>query len=127
MRGAAFVVLRNTIAGNFDFDYGAHRFFSDLIEGLVRLMATPPEFTGPVNLGTPQEYTMRELAEEVIRLTNSRSRIVSAPLPSDDPRQRRPDITLAQQTLGWQPSVSLRDGLRKTIEYFSTIVPASNG
>ena len=101
-------------------------YVSDLIEALIRLMATPQEVTGPVNLGTPRECTIRELAEEVVRLTGSKSRIISAPLPADDPKQRCPDIGFARQVLRWQPTVSLGDGLSKTIEYFSSILPRSN-
>jgi UDP-glucuronate decarboxylase len=90
-------------------------------------MATPPAIPGPVNLGTPEEFTIRQLAEEVIRLTGSRSRIVAAPLPADDPKQRCPDIGLARDVLDWEPRVSLRDGLPETIEYFSTMLQARNG
>lgn len=94
----------------------------DLIEGFVRLMATGPGLTGPVNLGNPGEFTILQLAETVIALTGSRSRIVHRPLPPDDPRQRQPDITLAQARLGWTPRVSLEDGLRRTIPYFETLL-----
>jgi len=94
-------------------------YVSDLIEVLLRLMATPSEFTGPVNPGTPRECTIRELAEQIIQLTGSNSRIANAPLPADDPRQRRPDIALANRVLDWQPMISLRDGLQRTIEYFA--------
>ena len=93
-------------------------FVDDLIAGFLKAMETPDEFTGPVNLGNPGEFTMRQLAELVIELTGSSSRIVHAALPSDDPRQRQPDISLAGQALQWQPTVQLRDGLGKTIEYF---------
>jgi UDP-glucuronate decarboxylase len=92
-------------------------YVDDLIEALVRLMNTE-DFTGPVNIGNPDEFTIRELAEKVIALTGSASRIISKPLPSDDPRQRKPDITLAQKRLGWEPTVRLDQGLRKTIDYF---------
>ncbi len=92
-------------------------YVSDLIEGLWRLMNTEG-LTGPVNLGNPAEFTIRELAELVVELTGSRSRIVTRPLPQDDPVQRQPDITLAREKLGWTPSVPLRDGLAPTIEYF---------
>jgi UDP-glucuronate decarboxylase len=101
-------------------------YVSDLIEALIRLMATPQDFTGPVNIGTPQEFTIRELAEEVIRLTGSKSKIVTAPLPADDPQQRCPDIGLAKTVLDWHPTIGLRDGLRKTIEYFSAVLPTQN-
>jgi UDP-glucuronate decarboxylase len=93
-------------------------FVDDLIDGLVRLMATPDDFTGPVNIGNPNEFTIGELAEKVIELTGSKSRLVYKPLPADDPLQRRPDITLAKEKLGWWPRVALTDGLPKTIEYF---------
>ncbi len=93
-------------------------YVDDLIDGFVRLMATAPDFTGPVNLGNPGEFTIRQLAEMVIELTGSRSRIEARPLPADDPMQRRPDISLAQSALGWQPTIALRDGLVKTIAYF---------
>ena len=90
----------------------------DLIEAIIRTMATESEFVGPVNLGNPDEFTIRELAELVIELTDSRSSIVEQNLPVDDPTRRRPDITLAQQKLKWKPQVPLRTGLKKTIEWF---------
>ena len=93
-------------------------YVDDLIEGMVRLMATPPEFTGPVNVGNPNEFTMLELAQQVLRLTQSKSELRFEPLPSDDPRQRQPEISLARSSLGWEPAVQLESGLRKTIEYF---------
>jgi UDP-glucuronate decarboxylase len=93
-------------------------YVDDLIEGIARLMQTEAEFIGPVNLGNPGEFTILELAEKVIALTGSKSRIVRKPLPSDDPRQRCPDITLARTSLGWEPKVALEEGLRRTIEYF---------
>jgi len=89
----------------------------DLIEGMIRLMNTE-NITGPVNIGNPGEFTIKQLAEEVIALTNSKSKIIYQPLPSDDPKQRRPDITLAKEKLGWEPKVPLKEGLVKTIEYF---------
>ncbi len=94
-------------------------YVDDLVEGLIRLMETPDEVTGPINLGNPAEFTIRELAELVIRLTSSRSQIEYRPLPADDPRQRQPDITRARATLDWQPSVPLEAGLSKTIAYFA--------
>ncbi|MEK9968346.1 MAG: UDP-glucuronic acid decarboxylase family protein [Ferrovibrio sp.] len=97
-------------------------YVSDLIEGFVRLMATGPEVTGPINLGNPVEFTMIELAELVLKLTGSSSKLVFAPLPSDDPKQRQPDITKAKQALGWEPKVKLEDGLKETIAYFRSIV-----
>jgi len=97
-------------------------YVDDLIYGFVRLMNSPDDFTGPVNLGNPVEFTILELAEKVIAMTGSKSKIIFQPLPADDPRQRRPDITLAKEKLGWQPSVQLEDGLIKTIEYFKNLV-----
>ena len=96
-------------------------FVSDLIEAFVAMMATPDEVTGPINMGNPAEMTIRELAETVIEMTGSRSKIVSRPLPPDDPVQRRPDITMARNVLGWEPKVSLREGLEPTIAYFSAL------
>jgi UDP-glucuronate decarboxylase len=93
-------------------------YVDDLIEGIVRLMRSPPSFVGPVNLGNPAEFTIRELAETILRLTGSRSKICFKPLPSDDPARRCPDITLAQTELGWQPTVGIEDGLKETIAYF---------
>jgi UDP-glucuronate decarboxylase len=90
----------------------------DLIEGLVRMMASPQELTGPINMGNPNEITVRELAEIVLRMTGTKSKLVMKPLPQDDPRQRQPDITLAKTQLNWEPKVSLEDGLKKTILYF---------
>ena len=93
----------------------------DLVEGFLRLMDTGPEVTGPVNLGNPGEFTMIELAEQVLKLTGSRSKIVHMPLPQDDPRQRQPDISLAREKLGWEPTVQLTEGLRHTIEHFRNL------
>jgi len=93
-------------------------YVDDLIDGMMRMMDTPAGTTGPVNLGNPQEFTMRELAETILRLTGSKSRLSFHPLPQDDPRQRQPDISLARSTLGWSPVVQLEDGLRETIAYF---------
>ena len=93
-------------------------YVSDLIDGLIRLMGTRDEFTGPVNIGNPYEFTMIQLAERVIALTNSKSKLVRAPIPVDDPRQRQPDITLARSELKWEPKVQLDEGLQKTIDYF---------
>jgi UDP-glucuronate decarboxylase len=97
-------------------------YVDDLVEGLLRLMETPDSVTGPVNLGNPVEFTIRQLAEQVIELTGSSSKIVFHPLPQDDPKQRRPDIGLAQSLLAWQPKVQLRDGLKKTIAYFDKLL-----
>jgi len=99
-------------------------YVDDLVEGLIGLMESPPEFTGPVNLGNPEEFTILELAKQVIALTGSRSKIVHRDLPGDDPRQRCPDIGLARRALGWQPRVSLEPGLRKTIRYFEELTGA---
>lgn len=93
-------------------------YVDDLIEAMVRMMGSPSDFTGPVNIGNPCEFTMLELAEKVLKLTGSRSKLVFKPLPSDDPKQRQPDITLAKEMLAWEPKVSLEDGLKETISYF---------
>ena len=97
-------------------------YVDDLIEGMVRLMNTGDDVTGPVNVGNPGEFTIRELAEKVIQLTGSKSKLVFKPLPQDDPRQRKPDITLAKQLLNWEPKVPLEEGLKKTIEYFDKLL-----
>jgi UDP-glucuronate decarboxylase len=94
-------------------------YVDDLVEVMIRMMDSPADFTGPVNIGNPGEFTMLELAEQVIRLTGSTSRLVFMPLPSDDPRQRQPDISLARKMFDWEPKVSLADGLKETIDYFS--------
>ncbi|HZH44043.1 MAG TPA: UDP-glucuronic acid decarboxylase family protein [Lysobacter sp.] len=93
-------------------------YVDDLIDGMVRMMDSPREFTGPVNIGNPTEYTMLELAEKVLQLVGGRSKLVFRPLPADDPRQRQPDIALARDKLGWAPTVALEDGLKETIAYF---------
>ena len=93
-------------------------YVDDLIDGIVRMMDSPDEFTGPVNLGNPGEFTIRQLAEKIIKMTGSRSKLVFEPLPDDDPRQRCPDVTLAKESLGWEPGVRLEEGLVKTIAYF---------
>lgn len=97
-------------------------YVDDLIEGVVRLMASPDDTTGPINIGNPVEFTMLQLAEQIIGLTGSSSRIVHRPLPQDDPKQRRPDISRAQELLDWQPKVELREGLSKTIDYFDGLL-----
>lgn len=99
-------------------------YVDDLIEGMIRLMNTPADFTGPVNIGNPGEFTMLQLAERVIALTGSKSELVFHPLPQDDPRQRRPDISLAREVLDWQPTIALEQGLQKTIDYFRKVVKA---
>ena len=101
-------------------------YVDDLVDGLMRLMETPEEVTGPVNLGNPVEFTIRQLAESVIVLTGSSSKIVNRPLPEDDPKQRQPDIGLAQELLKWTPRVQLQEGLRKTIEYFEELLSSDH-
>ena len=93
----------------------------DLIEGMVRMLNNDEDFVGPVNLGNPEEFTILALAELVMELTGSQSKLIRQPLPIDDPMQRRPDIALAERRLGWRPAVSLREGLLKTIEWFRSI------
>jgi UDP-glucuronate decarboxylase len=93
-------------------------YVDDLIAGLMSLMETGPEVTGPINIGNPVEFTVRQLAEKVIELTGSGSKIIQEPLPQDDPQQRQPDISKAKRDLNWQPSVPLEEGLVRTIEYF---------
>ena len=95
-----------------------------LVDGLMRLMNTAPKITGPINLGNPGEFTIRELAELVIELTGSKSKLVKKPLPPDDPKQRQPDITQAKKLLKWQPAIKLREGLEKTIPYFEKLIRA---
>jgi UDP-glucuronate decarboxylase len=99
-------------------------YVDDLLDAMIAMMDTPPEFTGPVNIGNPSEFTMLELAEEVLRLVGGRSKLSFHPLPSDDPRQRRPDISLAKETLGWTPKVPLEEGLKATIAYFRDLLTA---
>lgn len=98
------------------------QYIDDLLNGMMRMMATGDDFTGPVNIGNPKEFTMLELANMILRLTDSKSKIVYMPLPSDDPEQRRPDITLAKRKLDWEPKVALEDGLKETIRYFKKIL-----
>ena len=97
-------------------------YVDDLVRGLMALMETGPETTGPINIGNPNEFTVRELAEKVIALIGSSSQIVQEPLPQDDPKQRQPDITKAKEVLGWQPSIELEQGLVKTVDYFRRFV-----
>jgi UDP-glucuronate decarboxylase len=97
-------------------------YIDDLIDGLIRLMESGDEVTGPINLGNPQEFSILELAEKTIKLTASKSKIVYKPLPPDDPRQRQPSIELAEKLLGWQPKVAIEEGLRRTIDYFKEII-----
>ena len=100
-------------------------YVDDLIDGLVRLMASPEDFTGPVNLGNPEECTIRDLAGQVIRLVGSSSSVKKVPMPEDDPRKRKPDITLAREQLDWQPKISLDTGLRQTVDYFRETTAAN--
>lgn len=97
------------------------QYIDDLIEGMVRMMDTEDDFTGPINIGNPNEFPVLELAERVIRMTDSTSKIVFKPLPTDDPKQRQPDIKLAKEKLGWQPTVELEDGLKRMIEYLKNV------
>ena len=97
-------------------------YVDDLLEGMIRLMNSREEFTGPVNIGNPNEFTMLELAEKVIKLTGSSSKIIHMPLPADDPTQRQPNITLAKQELGWEPKIMLDEGLARTIDYFKSVI-----
>jgi UDP-glucuronate decarboxylase len=96
-------------------------YVDDMIEGFIRMMQTPDDFTGPVNLGNPQEFSILELAEKIIAHTRSKSKIVFKPLPEDDPLQRKPNIELARDKLNWQPRTELEDGLKQTIKYFKTL------
>ena len=98
------------------------QYVDDLIEGMVRMMASDDSFTGPVNIGNPNEFTILQLAELVIELTNSKSKIVRMPLPPDDPTQRQPNIDLAKKELNWEPKIQLREGLKQTIDYFASII-----
>jgi len=98
------------------------QYVDDLIEGMIRMMASPDTFTGPVNIGNPNEFTILELAQKVIQLTGSQSKIIYMPLPSDDPMQRQPDISLAKKELGWSPGIQLEEGLGKTIDFFKSVI-----
>ncbi len=108
------------------FGDGSHsrsfQYVDDLVSGLIKLMETPDSFTGPVNLGNPVEIPVHELADRIIRLTGSKSKLIYLPLPDDDPKQRKPDISLAKKELGWQPVIDLETGLKKTIEYFKSVI-----
>lgn len=94
------------------------QYIDDLIEGMIRMMETEDDFTGPVNLGNPNEFSIQELAKKIIAMTGSSSKIVFKSLPNDDPKQRQPDITLARKKLGWEPTIELEDGLSRMIENF---------
>ena len=98
------------------------QFVDDLVDGMLKMMATREEFTGPVNIGNPNEFTIKELAEQIIELTGTKSKLVFKELPSDDPMQRQPDISLAKKEMNWEPKVQLKEGLEKTIDYFRKIV-----
>ena len=102
------------------------QYIDDLVEAMVRMMATSNDFTGPVNTGNPGEFTMLELAQKIIDLTGSKSKIIYMPLPGDDPKQRQPDITLAKEKLGWEPQIKLEEGLLKTIPYFEDVLSGKN-
>jgi UDP-glucuronate decarboxylase len=97
-------------------------YVDDMVEGIIKMMNSPDDFTGPVNFGNPEEYRIIDLAQKIIDLTGSRSKIVFKPLPQDDPKRRRPEITLAKEKLGWQPKTPLEEGLKKTIEYFEKLL-----
>jgi UDP-glucuronate decarboxylase len=97
-------------------------YVDDLIDAMVLMMNSPADFVGPVNLGNPSEFTILELAEQVLKQTNSRSKLIFRTLPPDDPKQRKPDITLAKSCLGWEPKVTLQEGLKETIAYFQKLM-----
>lgn len=97
-------------------------YYEDLVDGFLRMMASPDDVIGPINLGNPVEFTIKELAEQVIRLTGTKSKLAFEPLPNDDPTQRKPDISKARNILGWEPEVKLQEGLIQTIEYFKNFV-----
>jgi UDP-glucuronate decarboxylase len=100
-------------------------YVDDMVDGLIRLMASEKAVTGPMNLGNPGEFSIRELAEQIIKLTHSKSKIITAPLPEDDPSQRQPDISLAKEILGWEPAVDLNKGLKSTIYFFRELISES--
>ncbi|MCW2573623.1 MAG: UDP-D-glucuronate decarboxylase, partial [Frankiales bacterium] len=102
-------------------------YVDDLVEAMLRMMDTTPDFAGPINIGNPNEFTIRELAEMVIELTGARSKLIAAPLPHDDPKRRQPDISAARVRLGWEPKVQLREGLMKTIAYFDELLGTAEG
>ena len=113
---------RILITGGAGFVGRSFQYIDDLIEGMIKLMASPDNFTGPVNIGNPNEFTMLELAQKVIELTGSNSKIIYQPLPQDDPLQRQPLIDLAKKELDWEPTIELEEGLKKTIAYFESII-----
>ncbi len=102
------------------------QYVDDLIEGMTKMMATPDDFIGPVNIGNPTEFTILELAQAVVNLTNSKSKLIFKRLPMDDPQQRRPDISLAKEKLNWIPKIELEEGLKKTIDYFDRLLKKNN-
>ncbi len=110
-----------TIYGNGE-QTRSFQYVDDLVEGMIKMMQTKDDFIGPVNIGNPVEFTILELAEQIIRMTGTKSKIKFKPLPEDDPMQRRPDITLAKEKLNWQPQIQLEEGLTKTIDYFKSII-----
>ena len=114
-----------TIYGNGE-QTRSFQYVDDLIDGMIKMMATSKDFIGPVNIGNPNEFTMLELAETVIRLTNSKSNLIFKPLPNDDPQQRKPDISLAKDKLDWSPKIELEEGLQKTIHYFDKLLKKNN-
>jgi len=97
-------------------------YVSDLVEGIYKLLIKKEPVDSPINLGNPNEFTIKQLAEAVIKITNSQSKLINDPLPQDDPKQRRPDISLASKLLNWQPTVQLEEGIRKTVAYFKTVI-----
>ena len=97
-------------------------YVDEMVDAFVRLMDSGSDFMGPVNLGNPGEFTIRELAEKTLEMTGSKSKLINEPLPQDDPRQRQPDISLAREKLGWEPKIKLEEGLAKTIEYFKSVL-----
>ena len=101
-------------------------YVDNLVDGLIRLMESPESITGPINLGNPHEFTIKELATAIIELTGSKSKIIYMPLPQDDPKQRQPDITKAKELLDWKPTIALTDGITKTIEYFDTLLKSND-
>ncbi len=102
-------------------------YVKDLVDALIRMMNSPEDVTGPINIGNPGEYTILELAEKIVQMTGSKSNIVFAPLPQDDPLQRQPDITLAERHLGWKPTTGLDEGLQRTVTYFKELIVKENG
>jgi len=98
------------------------QYVDDLVEGMIKMMASRDEFIGPVNIGNTDEFTILELAEKVLKLTGSKSKIIKKPLPPDDPMHRQPDITLARKELNWSPKTGIEEGLEKTIEYFRSVI-----